>query len=330
MILADKIINERKKNGWSQEELAEMLDVSRQSVSKWEGAQSVPDLQKILKMAEVFGVSTDYLLKDELEPEDNKEVSIDRNAGCEDLRKVSMEDATQYISLRKQALPRIALGVFLCITSPVVLIFLSGLCSTEYCRISENVASAIGLVVLFAQVGYAVFLFISNGRKLADYEFLEKEGFETEYGVDGMVKEKLSAHEGANTKALTTGVLMCILSAVPVVICGVMEASHLVMVSAVCVLLLMVATAVYMFISVCGVHNSYQALLQKGDYSREMKKKAAKLEPLTRVYWMLITVIYLALSFITMRWDRTWIIWAVSGILFAIIRVIAGSFVKED
>ena len=62
MILADKIINERKKNGWSQEELADMLNVSRQSVSKWEGAQSVPDLQKILKMAEVFGVSTDYLL----------------------------------------------------------------------------------------------------------------------------------------------------------------------------------------------------------------------------------------------------------------------------
>ena len=72
MILADKIINERKKNGWSQEELAEMLEVSRQSVSKWESAQSVPDLQKILKMAEVFGVSTDYLLT-------GKEMSIERN-----------------------------------------------------------------------------------------------------------------------------------------------------------------------------------------------------------------------------------------------------------
>ena len=61
MILADKIINERKKNGWSQEELAERLSVSRQSVSKWEGAQSVPDLQKVIQMAELFGVTTDYL-----------------------------------------------------------------------------------------------------------------------------------------------------------------------------------------------------------------------------------------------------------------------------
>ena len=65
MILADKIIDLRKKNGWSQEELAEKLGVTRQSVSKWEGAQSVPDLQRILDMSRLFGVSTDYLLKDE-------------------------------------------------------------------------------------------------------------------------------------------------------------------------------------------------------------------------------------------------------------------------
>lgn len=64
MILADKIIELRKKNGWSQEDLAEKMEVSRQSISKWEGAQSIPDMNKILKLSEVFSVSTDYLLKD--------------------------------------------------------------------------------------------------------------------------------------------------------------------------------------------------------------------------------------------------------------------------
>jgi transcriptional regulator with XRE-family HTH domain len=54
MILADKIIENRKKNGWSQEELARMLGVSRQSVSKWEGIQAVPDMNKILQMADLF------------------------------------------------------------------------------------------------------------------------------------------------------------------------------------------------------------------------------------------------------------------------------------
>ena len=62
MILAEKISEERKKNGWSQEELAEKLSVSRQSVSKWESGQSVPDLNRILEMARIFGVTTDYLL----------------------------------------------------------------------------------------------------------------------------------------------------------------------------------------------------------------------------------------------------------------------------
>lgn len=49
MIFADKVVQLRKKSGWSQEELAEKLNVTRQSVSKWEGAQSIPDLEKILR-----------------------------------------------------------------------------------------------------------------------------------------------------------------------------------------------------------------------------------------------------------------------------------------
>ena len=77
MILADKIMNLRKKAGWSQEELAEQLNVTRQSVSKWEGARAVPDMEKVVQMSRIFGVSTDYLLKDEIEednPEDNVQV----------------------------------------------------------------------------------------------------------------------------------------------------------------------------------------------------------------------------------------------------------------
>ena len=67
MILADKIIILRKKSGLSQEELADKLNVSRQSVSKWESAQSIPDLDRILEMSEIFKVSTDCLLKDDLD-----------------------------------------------------------------------------------------------------------------------------------------------------------------------------------------------------------------------------------------------------------------------
>ena len=88
MILADKIISLRKKAGWSQEELAQQLGVSRQSVSKWEGAQSVPDLDRILQLSRLFGVTTDDLLKDEIE-EFGPAAESDEPA----LRRVTMEQS---------------------------------------------------------------------------------------------------------------------------------------------------------------------------------------------------------------------------------------------
>ena len=90
MILADKIMTLRKKCGWSQEDLADQLGISRQSVSKWESGMSIPDLEKIVKMSSLFGVSTDYLLKDEIEGElPSETVATDDNI----LRSVSLEEA---------------------------------------------------------------------------------------------------------------------------------------------------------------------------------------------------------------------------------------------
>lgn len=67
MIIADKIVKLRKSKGWSQEELAEKIEVSRQSVSKWESANSIPDINRIIELAKLFEVTTDYLLKDDIE-----------------------------------------------------------------------------------------------------------------------------------------------------------------------------------------------------------------------------------------------------------------------
>ena len=97
MIFADKLIALRKKEGWSQEELAQQLNVSRQSVSKWEGAQSVPDLDKIVQLSRIFGVSTDYLLKDELEEQESApSLSVEPSR-----RRVSLEEASCYLELRR-------------------------------------------------------------------------------------------------------------------------------------------------------------------------------------------------------------------------------------
>ena len=105
MILAEKVMALRKKNNWSQEELAEKLNISRQSVSKWESGASIPDIDKIIALSGLFGVSTDYLLKEELETEQLSETEDVYEAAKE--RAVSLEEANGFMGL-------IALGAGLC------------------------------------------------------------------------------------------------------------------------------------------------------------------------------------------------------------------------
>ncbi|MGL5254004.1 MAG: helix-turn-helix domain-containing protein [Brevinema sp.] len=72
MNLSEKILRLRKMNGMSQDDLAEKVGVSRQSISKWESDQATPELEKVLLLAKVFSVTTDYLLH----PSEVDELSI--------------------------------------------------------------------------------------------------------------------------------------------------------------------------------------------------------------------------------------------------------------
>ena len=315
MILADKIIDLRKKNGWSQEELAEKLDVSRQSVSKWEGARSVPDMNKILRLSEVFAVSTDYLLKDEQDEADSLSAVKEESA----LRRVSMEEASTYLSLRKAAAPRIALATLLCIMSPILLIFLAGASDTGYIAISEDSAAGLGLCVMVALVAVAVALFISAAAKSREYSFLESEPFETEYGVSGMVTERKKAHRAAHTRATIFGTVMCILSVMPLFLAQCFNADDMTCIASVCVLLAMVAIGCFAFVYSGVYHAAMQKLLEEEDYNREAKAKKPVAGTISLIYWLAVTAIYLFVTFwpgIEVSHQYSWIIWAVAGVLF--------------
>lgn len=71
MKLPDKMIKHRKANGWSQEDFAEKLNVSRQAISRWENGTALPDAQNILQISKLFDVSADYLLNDEYESDND-------------------------------------------------------------------------------------------------------------------------------------------------------------------------------------------------------------------------------------------------------------------
>ena len=63
MDFPEKLLTLRKANNLTQEQLAEKLEISRQSVSKWESGQATPELEKIVTLSAIFNVTTDYLLK---------------------------------------------------------------------------------------------------------------------------------------------------------------------------------------------------------------------------------------------------------------------------
>lgn len=321
MIIADKIIMLRKKNGWSQEELAEKLNVSRQSVSKWESGLSVPDLNKIIGMSALFGVSTDFLLKDELE-----EVSASETGESDDAkgRCISAEEANRYLSLVVRYARFIALGVALCILSPVVLLLLSGASADGMWGQGEMPATAIGLGVLLALVACAVALFVSCGLRLAEFDYLEKDAFSLAYGVAGIVEKRRAEYAGRYRLLLTLGILLCVLCALPVLVAACMSAPAFVILTCVCALLTLCALGVFFIVCACCVWGSFAKLLQTGDYTPENKKRLRATDALSTAYWCVVTAAYLAVSFLTSAWHITWVVWPVAGCLWPLIPALFG------
>ena len=78
MTFSEKIINLRKAHGWSQEDFAEKLNVSRQAISRWENDGAFPDALNILQISKLFGVTTDYLLNDDYTSD--KDIPVVKNA----------------------------------------------------------------------------------------------------------------------------------------------------------------------------------------------------------------------------------------------------------
>lgn len=313
MILADKIVSLRKKAGWSQEELAEQLGVTRQSVSKWEGAQSVPDMDKVVQMSRLFGVTTDYLLKDEIE---EQAALVEESP----LRRVTMGQAADYLARRRAAAPKVAFAVLLCIVSPVTLLLLAAMSEVQRFPISGNAAAGIGLCVMLVLLAVAVSIFLRADADVRDYRFLEEEPFETEYGVTGMVRQRQREYADTRTRYTTIGAVLYVLAAAPLFAAVCIDGSDLLYVGAVGVLLVLVGIGCLFLVS-AGVYSSaMERLLEEGDYARGQKKHRRVLGTVSTIYWLAATAVFLIYTYGPSgngQPQYSWIIWAVAGVLYA-------------
>ena len=345
MKLAVKIMAMRKQRGWSQEELAQQLSVSRQSVSKWESGASVPDLDKILKMSEIFDVSTDALLKEEMdlnerntvfedlqnermkmEPPDrgnfvNNQNDTQQQFG-EDTRNeeipthhVSMQEAKDYIEWAKHKAPWIALGTFLCVLSPVWLLLLGGTAEYKVLPITEDMAGGMGIAILLCMVAVAVAIFIIKGTPQERFQFFETQHLIADEEVRAMILEEKQEFALLSRKCVVTGVVLSILSVVPMMLMAAFSMPDIYYIYSLGVLLIFVAIATFFFVWSGTIAGSYRILLEEDDYSLKNKQNSGRRTQISRIYCCSVTAIFLAVSFLTNRWDVTWIIWVCAGVL---------------
>jgi len=324
MILADKIISLRKRFGWSQEELAEKLSVSRQAVSKWESGNSIPDMEKVVNMSSLFGVSTDFLLKDEMEVETPSET----DDTAEGRKNISVEEANGFMDMTAAFSVKMAMAVQALVLSPVVLLVLTAFAESKKFDLTEDKAAGIGMVVLMVIVAVGVSILISAGTKLERYDYIKKSSITLQYGVRGIVEKKREEFASAYSRGVTAGVVLCIVSVIPLLMSSIADNDAL---SIICVaiLLIFVSCGVHIFVRVGTIEDSYKALLQEDDYSEEAKQIEKQLQFFPGIYWCTVTAIYLGISFYWSNWDRSWIIWPVAGVLFAAVRGIMVARVKS-
>ena len=310
MILAEKVLKLRKESGMSQEELAEKLNVSRQSVSKWESATAYPELNKILDLASLFGVTTDYLLKDDAE---QPAYTGKEESRC---RHVSLQEANEYLETKAAHVRRHAISAALFVLSPVPVVLLNGAAQAHMIPLSEDVAGGIGTVLLLLFVVIGCIVSIGAASLMKPFDYLKYDDFELEYGVEGVVKERSEAAEHRRVVFRSISISLIILSVAPLILAGVLGAPEATLIFLSGLMLILIAAAVFLSIFSSAVSAGCKTLLEEsGSAESDDRAGREKSKKFYSIYWPIVVAVYLLLSFLTKQWDNTWVVWPVAALV---------------
>ncbi len=301
MILADKIISLRKKSGMTQEDLASQIGVSRQSVSKWESSMAMPDLDKVVKLSQIFSVSTDFLLDDSLGME---QVIVDEKVE-DTVRIIDLDLLNQYYSAYEKIARFISLATILVIISPIAYMTL------------DNINESLGVIIILAMIALAVRLFINSGFAASKFEFIEKEPYNFSYGVEGVIEKNLNDYMPELKRNVIIAIAIFILS----------PAIYLLAINQG----ITSDTPVYLFLLLTAIgaslmgysmikYSSYRDILRYRD--PKIQKKEGRIGKISGVLWMTAIGVFFIYSFWTGNWQTSWIIFVIAGFLQFIIAIV--------
>lgn len=324
MVLADKIIILRKKQGWSQEKMAQKLNVSRQSVSKWESGQSVPELDKVVDMSALFGVTTDMLLMESFGVDD----TLVRAPVSDGIKRVSSYEATGYLRLMMQQARKIALAAMMIIDSPISLIILNGMSQSG--DVDETLAIIIGTVVLLGMIATGVYIIIFNGFGSDKYAYMDRDSYVLDYGVRDMIVAEKNDYEGKFRKNVAFDAALIIVSLIPAAITSMTEASEIVCAICVSILLGGVGMAAYGFV-LSGIRwDAYEKLLLERERGKADTMHSRCKSVFGCAYWCVTAVAYLTISFTYANWYISWVIWPLAAVIYTAVREVVSVITGRD
>lgn len=237
---------------------------------------------------------------------------------------MDLDEAGMFLKRKEKSAKRCAAAIMAFILSPELLILLTaGLSESGKIGLSEDAAAGLGIIAALLIVAGGVGTLILNGIGQEQYEYLEKESFYLSYGVEGVIKKKKEDFVPVYRLGITAGVVLCILSVLPLFIGNVLLVSELTEILFLNLMIFLISLAVYLFVWIGMVQESYEMILQEGDYTKEKKEEKKKdehyMEPISKVYWCLVTAIYLGISFYKGNWGESWIIWPCAGVLSGVV-----------
>ena len=264
MILAEKIMELRKRSGLSQEEFGAEIGVSRQAVSKWEMAQTTPDLNKIMAMSRFFGVSTDFLLDDgydlsSLADDKKNDIQAQKTnvtVGETDMHKVRMaelQEIQNYLAVKKNAARSFVTAIGLFFASPFAGILIT---------VTDEKYFVVGLLVQMIMLVIAAVTLIIALWNLSKYKELWQDGVELAYGVRGFVSGRKKAFEHTCLIGIIVGAICLLSSVIPMmIVSGFTDTDNLAVAIGGCIMLVIFAAGCSCITYVLTINHGYKRVL---------------------------------------------------------------------
>ncbi len=257
------------------------------------------------------------------------ELGISKDEGISSQPLVTKDEVEDYLKVKKVMGLQIGIGTFLCILAPALLILLSVLVENGviFTTLNEDAAYVPGLIILFILIATAVGIFIFSGMNFERYKFME-EGIQLPMGVAADLKKRHEAFNPTFYLCVIVGVCLCIISPVSLFLSSMIsdEATEY----GVVILLIIIAIAVFLFITSGTVRESYEKLLQIGDYTPKKKKEDKVIGAVAAVVWPLAVAIFLFCGLVYNLFHIAWIIFPITGILFGIFSAVYSIVTEKD